>query len=62
MATQNECPRCSAARLNVIYYGADGVPIGGHTECTDCGPRHAVELRPTAKLGTRNRLLDRKAS
>ncbi|MGI8846892.1 MAG: hypothetical protein ACR2GX_01290 [Candidatus Dormibacteria bacterium] len=62
MATQNECPRCSGARLSVIYYGVDGSPIGGTIECADCGPRHAVELKPTGKAAAPERLIDRKAS
>jgi hypothetical protein len=64
MATPTTCPRCSAPRLTVIYYGADGAPIGGHTECTACGPRYAVELVPTAGEfpDVQERLLERKAS
>jgi hypothetical protein len=61
MATLNPCPRCSAARLTVIYYDADGQPLGGRIECTDCGPRHAIELRPQ-DADVRERLLNRKAS
>ena len=61
MATPNPCPRCNAPRLTVIYYDADGNPIGGRIECTECGPRHAVELvRSTADV--QSRLLERKAS
>jgi len=59
MATPNPCPRCKAPRLTVIYYDADGNPIGGRIECTDCGPRHAVELVPA---DLQQRLLERKAS
>ena len=61
MAEPNECPRCRTARLSVLYYGADGEPLGGHIECTDCGPRHAVQLKPIESK-SRNRLVDRKAS
>lgn len=61
MAEPTECPRCRAARLSVLYYGADGEPLGGHLECTDCGPRHSVELKPVEKP-QRDRLLERKAS
>ena len=61
MVTPNPCPRCNAQRLTIIYYGADGNPIGGRLQCTDCGPRHAVELYPVAD-GVRDQLLKRKAS
>ena len=61
MATPNPCPRCSAPRLTIIYYGADGNPIGGRLECTDCGPRQAVELFPVSE-DVRAQLLKRKAS
>lgn len=61
MATPNPCPRCGAPRLTVIYYAADGTAIGGRIECTQCGPRHAVELvRPSEDV--QDRLLERKAS
>jgi transcription elongation factor Elf1 len=64
MATPTTCPRCSAPRLTVIYYGADGAPIGGHTECTACGPRYAVELERTGVQppDVQEGLLERKAS
>ena len=61
MATPNPCPRCSAPRLTIIYYDADGNPIGRRLECTDCGPRQAVELYPVSG-DVRDQLLKRKAS
>ena len=62
MAASNPCPRCSAPRLTVIYYDAEGNPIGGHVECTDCGPRHSVELVRASDDDVQKRLLERKAS
>jgi hypothetical protein len=61
MATTTPCPRCNAPRLTVIYYDADGNPIGGRLECTDCGPRQAVQLVPVSS-DVRAQLLKRKAS
>ncbi len=60
MATPDPCPRCSSPRLSVIYYDADGNLIGGRLECTDCGPRQAVEL--VISEDVRAQLLKRKAS
>jgi hypothetical protein len=60
MATSNRCPQCTADRLSVIYYDAKGQPLGGHSQCPDCGPRsiEVVEL-PT---DVRKKLLEKKAS
>jgi hypothetical protein len=63
MATPNPCPRCHAPRLAIIYYGAEGTPIGGHLECTQCGPRHAIPLVPVPPAtDVQDGLLERKAS
>jgi len=62
MATPVPCPRCSSPRLAVIYYDADGKPLGGHHECAECGPRHAVKLVPLPRPAVRRQLLERKAS
>lgn len=56
-----KCPRCQSDRLAVVYYDADGKPVGGHSQCTECGPRHAVDL-PFDESATRSPLLERKAS
>ncbi|HEY6380108.1 MAG TPA: hypothetical protein VI316_13110 [Candidatus Dormibacteraeota bacterium] len=57
------CPRCSAARLSVVYFDADGRPVGGHLHCTQCGPRHNQLLVPNGQRGgVQKRLLERKAS
>lgn len=57
------CPRCSATRLSVLYFDADGRPVGGHLHCPDCGPRHNQQLLPSdPKQGVRGELLERKAS
>lgn len=56
------CPRCSAARLSVVYFDAAGQPIGGHLHCPDCGPRHNQQLVPRTVRGVQGRLLERKAS
>lgn len=61
MATSTPCPRCGAPRLLVVYYDAEGTQIGGHLECTQCGPRHATILvRPATDV--QRDLLERKAS
>lgn len=54
------CPRCESQRLSVIYYDGDGDPIGGLSQCTDCGPRHAEHV--VFKKAKRRELLERKAS
>ena len=60
MATLESCPRCRADRLAVVYFDANGEPIGGHIQCPDCGPRHSEELHFDASVG--ETLLERKAS
>lgn len=60
MAAPDTCPRCSSDRLAVIYYDAAGQPIGGHRQCTDCGPRHSELIELTPELS--EKLLERKAS
>jgi transcription elongation factor Elf1 len=53
------CPRCQSPRLSVVYYDADGRPLGGHVQCSECGSRHSAKLVPLAK---QRGLLERKAS
>jgi hypothetical protein len=52
---------CKGEMLSVLYYGADGEPVGGHRICPGCGPRSTVELGVAADE-IRRRLLERKAS
>ena len=61
MATSAQCPRCAADRLSVVYYDAEGNVIGGHSQCPDCGPRHAQELTSPTQSAV-PALLERKAS
>ena len=61
MGSPNQCPRCSADRLSVIYYNAKGLPLGGHSQCTECGPR-SVEVVALPAADVRKKLLERKAS
>jgi hypothetical protein len=58
--TTDRCPFCKRGMLSVLYYGADGEPVGGHRICADCGPRSVVELVVPDEL--RRKLLERKAS
>lgn len=61
MPNTEPCLRCSGDRLSVIYYDAKGLPLGGHSQCTECGPRSAeVVSAPAADV--RKKLLERKAS
>jgi transcription elongation factor Elf1 len=53
------CPRCQSPRLTVVYYDADGRPLGGHIQCSECGARHSTRLVP---LRDKRELLERKAS
>ena len=63
MPEPDPCPRCSAARLSVVYFDADGRPVGGHLHCTDCGPRHnQLLVLNVRRNGVQKRLLERKAS
>jgi len=53
------CPRCQSPRLTVVYYDAEGRPLGGHVQCSECGARHSTPLVP---LRDKRELLERKAS
>ncbi len=59
--TSDRCPMCKGEMLSVLYYGANGEPVGGHRTCPGCGPRSTVELGVAADE-IRRRLLERKAS
>jgi len=61
MAKAEKCRKCGAEILSVVYFGADGAPVGGHQLCTNCGPRSVedVDVKP---LDLRRKLLERKAS
>ncbi len=61
MATLENCPRCRADRLAVVYYDAEGNVLGGHCQCPECGPRHAEPISPE-KVTVRKKLLEKKAS
>jgi hypothetical protein len=47
--------------LSVIYYDAKGMPLGGHSQCTECGPR-SIEFVPAPSADVRKKLLEKKAS
>lgn len=61
MAKQLKCTKCGAEILSVVYFGADGQPVGGHQVCTNCGPRSVVDVDVTSR-DLRQKLLQRKAS
>jgi hypothetical protein len=61
MPETERCSKCGADIVSVLYFGADGEPIGGHQVCTDCGPRSAVDV-DVSSADVRRRLLERKAS
>ncbi|MBV8195289.1 MAG: hypothetical protein JOY80_07145 [Candidatus Dormibacteraeota bacterium] len=61
MAKSEKCRACGAEVLGIVYYGADGVPIGGHQVCTNCGPRSVVDV-DVKTPDLRRKLLERKAS
>ena len=61
MPQPSPCPRCQAQRLAVVYYDAEGRPVGGQLHCPDCGARHSARLVP-ADDAARSELLERKAS
>jgi hypothetical protein len=46
MGDEYRCPRCSTLRLAVLFFDAEGKPIGGHVECPSCGPRYSQSLEP----------------
>src|SRR2546421_11482976 len=57
------CPRCRAARLAVVYYDAEGHPIGGTVHCPECGARQAARLvAQSGSTQSRAELLRRQAS
>ena len=61
MAASNQCPACNSDRLSVIYFDAKGQSLGGHSQCTECGPRSAVVV-PAPPNVVRKKLLEKKAS
>ena len=61
MASSDNCSRCNSDLLSVIYYDAKGQLIGGHSQCTECGPRSAEPVSPP-DLSARKKLLEKKAS
>lgn len=61
MEERERCVTCGAVMLSVLYYGADGEPVGGYHVCSNCGPRTVVAMKPTA-AEIRRKLLERKAS
>ncbi|HWW08662.1 MAG TPA: hypothetical protein VNY76_00310 [Candidatus Acidoferrales bacterium] len=58
---REHCKACGSSMLSVLYYGADGEPVGGYHVCSSCGPRSLVEVSATA-AEIRRKLLERKAS
>jgi hypothetical protein len=48
--------------LTVVYYDADGRPLGGHIQCSECGSRHSARLVPLRDSQKQRELLERKAS
>lgn len=61
MEQHERCEICGAGLLSVLYYGADGEPVGGYAVCANCGPRSVVQMSATA-AEIRRDLLERKAS
>ena len=61
MEEREQCRACGADMLSVLYYGAEGEPVGGYFVCSNCGPRSSVEVSATA-AEIRRKLLERKAS
>jgi hypothetical protein len=60
MGEREHCTVCGADVLSVLYYGAEGEPVGGYSVCSNCGPRNVVEVTTAADI--RRNLLERKAS
>jgi hypothetical protein len=58
---REHCKACGSDMLSVLYFGADGEPVGGYHVCSRCGPRTVVEVSATA-AEIRRKLLERKAS
>jgi len=56
------CPRCHSPRLSVVYYDAEGRPLGGQVQCGECGSRHSARLIPLRDSQKQRELLERKAS
>jgi len=61
MAKPVKCTKCGAEILSVVYFGAEGQPVGGHQVCPNCGPRSVVEVDVTS-ADLHQKLLQRKAS
>ena len=61
MAKPQKCRNCGAEILAVVYFGADGAPVGGHQVCTNCGPRSVVDVDVNTP-DLKRKLLERKAS
>lgn len=64
MPQNDPCPRCQSSRLAVLYFDAEGRPVGGHLHCPECGPRHSQQLpaSQSERSSVRGDLLKRKAS
>lgn len=61
MAKPTKCAKCGAEILSVVYFDAEGAPVGGHQLCTNCGPRSVVDVDVTSP-DLHDKLLQRKAS
>ena len=61
MAKPAKCTTCGAGVLAVVYFGADGQPVGAHQVCANCGPRSVVEV-DVKSPDLHQKLLQRKAS
>ena len=58
---REHCKACGSDLLSVLYFGADGEPVGGYHVCPSCGPRSVVEVSAVA-AEIRRKLHERKAS
>ena len=56
-----KCTKCGAEILAVVYFDAEGAPVGGHQVCTNCGPRSVVDV-DVSSPDLHDKLLQRKAS
>lgn len=61
MAELEKCAKCGAEILSVMYFDAEGAPLGGHQVCTNCGPRSARDVAASSP-DLHDKLLQRKAS
>lgn len=61
MAEAEKCAKCGAEILSIVYFDAEGAPVGGHQMCTNCGPRSVVDVDVTTR-DLHEKLLQRKAS